>query len=215
MSDPVGRYYVYVYRDPRTGFPIYVGKGSGNRVRVHWEWRTCNFLLARCLVKIKEAGLEPIREIVGRHDDEAKAFEQEKGLIELYGRRNVRTGTLCNMTDGGEGATGNVVPPEVRAKISASLKGIRRPPQSAEQKAKHSERMTGRTASVETRLKMSSAGKGRTLSIEHKKKLSAIRLGMKFSVETRAKISAAVTAQWQSPELRAKLINAARNRRRV
>jgi hypothetical protein len=44
------------------------------------------------------------------------AIELEEFLISLYGRLDIKTGCLCNMTDGGEGTKN--VSPEVRKKIS-------------------------------------------------------------------------------------------------
>ena len=37
------------------------------------------------------------------------AFELEIKLIAKYGRRDLKTGTLCNLTDGGEGAAGSLI----------------------------------------------------------------------------------------------------------
>jgi hypothetical protein len=62
--------------------------------------------LARVLQKIKNCELEPIVEIVHRFPTENEAFEKEKELIKEYGRRDLGTGTLCNLTDGGDGVRG-------------------------------------------------------------------------------------------------------------
>lgn len=64
-----GKFYVYVYRDPRPGKnrqPIYVGKGIGDRAELHWRWRCANPFLAQVLGKIRGAGLAPTIEIVER-----------------------------------------------------------------------------------------------------------------------------------------------------
>lgn len=48
--------------------------------------------------------------------------EKEIELISLYGRKDLRTGTLCNMTSGGEGVAGNVVSEETKQKMSIAKK---------------------------------------------------------------------------------------------
>lgn len=50
-----------------------------------------------------------------------EACALERLLIKQYGRTNLKTGTLCNLTDGGEGILNPS--PEVRQKISARLRG--------------------------------------------------------------------------------------------
>ena len=54
------------------------------------------------------------------------AIELEVFLISLYGRKDNKTGVLCNLTDGGEG-TKNVTE-SVRKKISERRKGVRNVP---------------------------------------------------------------------------------------
>jgi hypothetical protein len=114
---------VYIYRDPRRRKkkqPIYVGKGTvaQNRPDTHWYGYNDNPFLNRVLAKIRGAGLVPIIEIYAGFDNEADAFKCEIALIAQFGRRDLGTGTLCNLTDGGEGMTGNKRSPETRAKIS-------------------------------------------------------------------------------------------------
>ena len=45
-------------------------------------------------------------------------LEKEKEFIELYGRRDENSGTLCNLTEGGNGIVGNIVSEETRSKMS-------------------------------------------------------------------------------------------------
>lgn len=117
-----GRFYVYLYRDSRAGregVPIYVGKGTQNlkygefaRARFHWEKRASGAgnrgsrLLQEVLRDIERAALVPVVEIVGRFAEERRAFECEEELIGRYGRRDLNLGTLCNVSDGGEGPIG-------------------------------------------------------------------------------------------------------------
>jgi len=109
-----------------------------------------------------------------------EASIHEKRLIKEYGRRDIGTGCLANMTDGGDGA--------------ANL--------SAESRKKISDTSTGRIKTLECRLKLSAKtsgensimygkkgplhpkfGKKYTFSAEHRQKLSKVRLGRKYTEE--------------------------------
>jgi len=110
MQQP-GKFYVYVYLYPRPGKglqPIYVGKGTVDldRASDHWERRCVNRFLQSVLDKIRAAGLVPQITIAAYMDDEEEAFAMERDLITQYGRRDLRTGSLCNFTDGGQGTSG-------------------------------------------------------------------------------------------------------------
>ena len=110
MQQP-GKFYVYVYLDPRPGKglqPIYVGKGTVDldRASYHWERRCVNPFLQKVLDKIRAAGLVPQITIAAYMEDEEEAFVMERDLIAQYGRRDLRTGSLCNLTEGGQGTAG-------------------------------------------------------------------------------------------------------------
>ncbi len=67
-------------------------------------------------------------EIIHTFDCWEKAKSAEKYYIKKFGRVDLKTGTLVNLTDGGDGVLGcrnlgRVVSAETRAKQSASLKG--------------------------------------------------------------------------------------------
>lgn len=66
---------------------------------------------------------EYLVEIVLESNDVLFMKEKEKEFIALYGRKDLDKGTLCNLTDGGEGTHGLIVSEETRKKMSASLKG--------------------------------------------------------------------------------------------
>src|SRR4029077_11368040 len=113
MTKHAARYYVYVYYDPRPdkdNQPFYVGKGQGRRSAAHLSKTEAhrNFLMRGTLTKIIAAGLNPVIKIVKRFEIEAEAFEFEIELIAQYGRRDLGLGSLCNLTDGGEGHSGNL-----------------------------------------------------------------------------------------------------------
>jgi hypothetical protein len=107
------KYYVYVYRDPRpeTGYvPIYVGKGCRRRASLHirraGRSKINNIHLQRFILARRREGILTSFEIDKIFDVEKDAFDYEKKLIRIYGRRDLGTGTLFNNTDGGEGVSG-------------------------------------------------------------------------------------------------------------
>lgn len=185
-----GKFYVYVYRDPRPTkglVPIYVGKGDPKRRRadVHWKAsKAQNPILARMLAKFRTMGLEPIVEIVAWYDDEDAAFIYEKLLIAKYGRLNLKTGSLCNLTDGGDGPTGMIMSENHKEKLRA-INSSR--PRSEEMRKKISAKLMGHTVSDETKKKIGQANSGRVLTDEHKEKLritSTIAMQVPGRIET-------------------------------
>jgi hypothetical protein len=53
-----------------------------------------------------------------------EACNKEKEFIQLYGRKDLNKGTLCNFTNGGEGAYGRILSEKTKNKISKSVSGI-------------------------------------------------------------------------------------------
>lgn len=86
-------FYVYVHRRATDGRVFYVGKGKGNR------YKSNNLRNNYWHNIVNKHGFT--HHIVMRFECEECAFSFERALIKHYGRSN-----LCNMTDGGEGASG-------------------------------------------------------------------------------------------------------------
>jgi hypothetical protein len=84
VADHLG-YYVYLYIDPRTNKPFYVGKGIGRRVLAHLG-DEADSAKTRTLADLSELGLEPRLEILthGLRDEET-AFRIEAAVIDLFG----------------------------------------------------------------------------------------------------------------------------------
>jgi len=105
-------FYTYSYRDPRPSKnmqTVYVGKGKDRRAWNHWEKAVHgNKGFGNFLALLRQLSLAPVVTILQEFEDEAAAFVDEMRLIALYGRRDIKTGTLFNLTDGGEGFTGAV-----------------------------------------------------------------------------------------------------------
>lgn len=118
-------FYVYVYKDPRPSNNqrvVYVGKGTGDRAWQHWRKAVHrNKGFGNFLALLRRDKLEPIIEIVQDSLSEAEAFVEEMRLIELYGRRDLKTGYLFNLTAGGEGFADIVRTPEWAQNISEAL----------------------------------------------------------------------------------------------
>lgn len=127
-------FYSYVYVDPRSDEPFYVGKGKRDRAYTHLKG-SHNQLVERKINKIRATGQEPLV-VIMETSTEKFAFMLEQGLIKLLGRIDKGTGTLCNFTDGGEGTSGVVVSDEHKRKVSEKLKGIVRGPLAAEHRQK-------------------------------------------------------------------------------
>jgi hypothetical protein len=92
--------------------PMYAGKGKGlrsqshvkeaiyGRVRKHQNAHKLNRIN-----RILAEGLEPLAFVVKSELAEDEAFEIERDLIGIIGRRDLGTGSLTNWSDGGEGVT--------------------------------------------------------------------------------------------------------------
>ena len=154
-------FYTYLYLR-EDGTPYYAGKGKGNRAFSAKH---------RLSVPPKD------RILIQEFPSEADALLAEAFLIAYYGRKDQSTGCLWNLTDGGEGSSGWLMPKEIRRKITEANRGRK---DSDETRRKKSEAAKGHKHSDESRFKMSNAKKGMKLRLgcrlseEHKRKLSDI-----------------------------------------
>jgi hypothetical protein len=112
----------YVYRHIRLdkNEPFYIGIGSDKNYQRAKESHSRN----KHWVNISKNGFEV--EILFDNLTWEQACEKEKEFISLYGRADLNTGILCNMTDGGEGAVNRIFTKEHREKIRQSKIGIKR-----------------------------------------------------------------------------------------
>jgi len=84
VADKLG-YYVYLYVDPRTDKPFYVGKGLKRRILAHLD-ETRDSLKVQTIRELQRAGLEPRLEVLthGLRNEET-AFRIESAVIDLFG----------------------------------------------------------------------------------------------------------------------------------
>ncbi len=172
--------YVYIYYDPRKTpiEPIYIGKGKGKRMSFHKN-RAENPILKRKLEKIKVLGLEPIIEkfIDNISDEEALKIEIE--LITKYGRIDLGTGPLCNLTEGGDGTSGRIASEETKRLWSEQRRGKKQTPAQYEANC-------NRTVSEERKKEVSEFFKGKDfLTKEQREDIRIKNTGQKRSDETK------------------------------
>jgi hypothetical protein len=116
----------YVYRHIRLdkNVPFYIGIGSDSDYKRAYQ--------------LKNSRRNPIwNKIISKTDIEIEilidnltyeeAILKEIEFINLYGRLNINTGTLSNLTYGGEGTKGLIVKEETKNKLSQRFTGIGNP----------------------------------------------------------------------------------------
>ena len=151
----MNEYYTYAYLR-EDGTPYYIGKGKGNRS--HSKHRRTYYPPSKDKILILKNNLT-----------EEEAFKHEIYMIAVFGRKDLGTGILRNLTNGGDGSSGYKHTEESLLELSNINKG--------------------KKFSEKTRKKMSIAQKGRTFSCETKKRMSEGSKGIKHSEETRKKIA--------------------------
>lgn len=119
---PSGKQVIFSYP------PYYVGKGKGYRSQAHLrdalkadlDLGSANRMKIGITRKILDSGRVPKILVIPTRLSPSVALAFEIDLIAGIGRRNLKTGPLTNLTDGGEGNVGFVHSPESRQKTSSS-----------------------------------------------------------------------------------------------
>jgi hypothetical protein len=197
------RAYVYIVFD-RNGIPRYVGKGNGQRWKLHnWGW-SHNKILAGM---IRDAAAEFPVIIIRENLSDEEAFEIEVAFIKAIGRIEFG-GPLVNLTDGGEGVQN--ISAATRARLSEIAKERQADPayrEAMRQKMLEfwSDPATimfkgnrkGCTLSAETKALIGSKAKERMSDPVRRKAKSIEQTGRIPSAETLEKRSVAMRAYWQ------------------
>ena len=107
------KFYVYVHIAEKNGRVFYVGKGQGRRAYTH-QHRTAYW---KNIVARDGLFVLVVADNLSEHD----AFEIEADLISRLGRKDLKSGELVNLTDGGEGTSNPSA--KTRALLSAASRG--------------------------------------------------------------------------------------------
>lgn len=228
------KYYVYMYLD-LDNMPFYVGKGQGNRcknISGHISTNHMNRLLKN---KIKKIGISTIKvHFLHKNLTEEEAFYWERYWIKYIGRRDLKIGTLCNLTDGGDGSGGRECSEETKTKIRlAQLEHHKTHPNAFKGKIHSPEALRkmrevalgripwnkGIPRSEETKQKISDTLKGQIpwnegvpCSEETKRNISKAKKGKKMSEETKQRMSVAQQGRKHTEETKRKMREAAKRR---
>ncbi len=135
--------------------PFYIGIGT-RKSRAYDKWRN---KIWKSIIAKTPYDVEILFQDLTREQAEAK----EREFIALYGRIDLKTGTLANLTNGGDEGGGKANKgrkhtDETKAKLRNRPKTIR----TKESREKMSNLYKGRLLSLETKLKISNSLKGKS-----------------------------------------------------
>lgn len=227
----------YLYRHIRhdTDEPFYVGIGTDEKKYKRAHGTSPRNRFWKSITSKTSYDVE----IMDDNLTNEEAFEKEKYFINLYGRRDLKTGTLCNLTKGGELVNGlsketikkrseTMKRLHAEGKIIVSEEARKRQSENMKLKYKNGEIINpnkGRIYTAEERVYLGTLMKGKKHSEETKKQISETlrrkidigeiiphATGKKLTDEHKKKISMAGIGRIDSPETKQRRSIAAKNR---
>jgi hypothetical protein len=203
------KYYLYRHIRLDKNEPFYIGIGT-KQPRVHpnikSEYRRAyeknrktstiwNYIVNKTNYNV---------EILFESDDYEFIKQKEIEFIALYGRININTGTLSNLTNGGDGTIGYIPSKEQIEKHKKFMTGR---VQSESEKQKRTESRKGYLHSEETKAKISNSHKGKITSKEHLEKLKKGQILANSKPISQYTLDGVFVQHWQSATIAAKEIN--------
>ena len=139
MSELQNIYYVYKYTD-KDDIPFYMGMGKDYRYKDHlWirkDKKYKDLYFYRKLNKMIDNDEKFNVEIIHKELSRKEAIEIEKYYIAFYGRKCFGLGTLCNLTEGGDGGVPGIIKESTREKLRLNWLGKKHSPESIEKMRK-------------------------------------------------------------------------------
>lgn len=230
---PQHGFYVYVLKRPNPAAasaspestPFYVGKGKGQRMFAHVREALTPCRCHRCNVvrKIWREGGQVEYDIVYATDDEAEAFAVEQATIATFGREN-----LTNATDGGEGASGRVLPEASRARIAQTLQQYADDPAVRAKLSDQAKQMWQNDPTLAVRMREArqpifASAEWRARMVEQtraswedpeirKRRVQGIKGYWEGNEDRKAQVGATMQARWQDPAWREKMAQVSKTR---
>lgn len=175
MENPIYYTYAYLRLD---GTPYYIGKGKDKRMKARHSGSVA-------------VPSDPNRILILKKNlTEEEAFKHECYLIYVFGRKDLGTGILRNMTNGGDGASGRVCTEEAKRKSSRSNRGQKRAKTVGENISKAKKGKPGRKLTEEEKKAISArvSGAGNpTKRPEVKEKISKAKKGKRLAINDKPK----------------------------